>query len=222
MGRVRRAIMRALGVVVLAVGLSALGGASASARYVTGAALLDWCRDDGNTFCPGYLEAMADYQSMLQSLDTPTRRFCLPSNVKAAVLREVVLEDLGGQSPDALKALAPTVMIAALARRFPAPANGADCPRRAAAYMSGNELIAWCQDDTSRVCEGYLAGVVDYQDELQRLDVATPRFCLPEDTRLWDIHRLALDRLRANPPSEREKLAASLVVPGLIRRFPCR
>jgi len=37
--------------------------------------------------------AVADYQSVLQRLDTPTPRFCLPSNVKLGVLRQVVLGD---------------------------------------------------------------------------------------------------------------------------------
>jgi hypothetical protein len=217
-----RAVKRVLAAMVLAAGLSGLASASADARYITAAALLDWCRDDGSTFCPGYLAALADYQSVLQSLDTPTRRFCLPSNVKLAVLREVVLKDLGAQSPDALMALAPTVMIAALARRFPAPADDADCRQRAAAYVDGDELVTWCEDDTSRFCTGYLAGLVDYQDELTHLDVATPRFCLPEDTTLSQLHRLALDRLRANPPRERQKLAASLVIPAFFRRFPCQ
>jgi len=138
------------------------------------------------------------------------------------VLREVVLDQLGRQAPAALDALAPAVMIEALARRFPAPADDADCPQRAAAYVDGDELITWCEDDTSRFCAGYLAGLVDYQDELRHLDVATPRFCLPEDTTLSQIHRLALDRLRANPRRERQKLAASLVIPAFIRRFPCR
>lgn len=222
MRRLKQTMMRALAAAALAAGVCGFGGAPAEARYITGAALLDWCRDDGSTFCPGYLAALADYQSVLQRLDTPTRRFCLPSNVKLAVLREIVLDQLGREAPDALTALAPTVMITALARRFPAPSDDADCPRRAAAYVDGNELITWCEDDTSRFCAGYLAGLVDYQDELRRLAVATPRFCLPGDTKLSEIHRLALDQLRANPPGERRKLAASLVIPGWIRQFPCR
>ena len=56
----------------LAIVLAMLGlgvPAPASARYMTGAALLEWCRDDGSTFCPGYIAAMADYQSVLQSLE---------------------------------------------------------------------------------------------------------------------------------------------------------
>ena len=81
---------------------------------------------------------------------------------------------------------------------------------------------AWCQDDTNRLCNGYLAAIVDYQDELQRVDAPTRRFCLPDDMRISDVHRLAVERLNANPPSERRKLAVSLVVPGLSLRYPCR
>jgi hypothetical protein len=217
--RLCRAMIGALAALVLALGW---GAAPAGARYITGLALLDWCRDDGSTFCPGYLAGLADYQSVLQVLDTPTRRFCLPSNIKLAVLREVVLDQLGAQPPGELGDVAATVMIPALARRFPAPAGGRECPRRAASFVSGNELLEWCRDDASRLCNGYLAALVDYQDELQRVDAATPRFCLPVDTKLSDVHQLALERLGANPPSELRKLAASLVVPGLIRRFPCR
>ncbi len=220
MPRMAWATTRAL---ALAVAMSAaLGPPPAAARYMTGLALLDWCRDDGSTFCPGYLAALADYQSVLQAIDTPTARFCLPSNVKLAALRAVVLERLGARPPAELAGLAPTVMIQELARRFPAPPGDGPCRQRAAAFVSGNELIAWCEDEASRLCTGYLAALVDYQDELQRVDAATPRFCLPGDTRLSEVQRLALERLNANPASERRKLAASLVVPGLIRRYPCR
>jgi hypothetical protein len=217
--RLAWATIRALALAVAVT--SALGSVPAAARYMTGAALLDWCRDDGSTFCPGYLAALADYQSVLHVIDTPTQRFCLPSNIKLAELREVVLQ-LGARPPAELDGLAPTVMIPELARRFPAPPDDRPCRQRAAAFVSGNELIAWCEDEASRLCTGYLAALVDYQDELQRVDAATPRFCLPADTRLSDVHRLALERLGANPPNELRKLAASLVVPGLIRRFPCR
>ncbi|MEJ0069222.1 MAG: Rap1a/Tai family immunity protein [Pseudomonadota bacterium] len=71
-------------------------------------------------------------------------------------------------------------------------------------------------------CNGYIAALVDYQDELQRAAAVTPRFCLRPDTKLSDLHDLALERLRANPPSELRKLAASLVIPALIREFGCR
>ncbi len=199
-----------------------LAPAPAAARYMTGSALLDWCRDDASTFCPGYLAALADYQSVLQAIDTPSARFCLPSNVKLGVFREVVLSQLTTRPPAELGGLAPTVMIPELARRFPAPGGDGPCPQRAAAYVSGDELIAWCEDELNRLCTGYLAAIVDYQDELQRVDVATRRFCLPADTRLSEIQDFALQRLKANPPSERRKLAVSLVVPGLSQRYPCR
>jgi hypothetical protein len=217
--RYRKAMGRALAALVLTVGL---GQAPASARYMTGLALLDWCRDDGSTFCPGYLAALIDYQSVLQRIDTPTTRFCFPSNTRLAALREVVLGALGQRPPDELRDVAARLMIGALAQRFPAPGGDGECARTAAAFVTGAELIEWCEDDTSRVCTGYLAALVDYQDELQRADTSTPRFCLPADTRLSELHRLALVRLHANPPSELRKLAASLVIPGLIRAFPCR
>jgi hypothetical protein len=219
----RRGPIRAVGALIAAVGLVlGLGGPPAQARYMTGLALLDWCRDDGSTFCPGYLAALADYQSVLQRLDTETDRFCLPSNVKLAILREVTLRDLGAQPREQLSEVAARVMIPALARRFPAPAGDQPCPFTAAAYVTGNELLDWCLDDAARFCAGYVAALVDYQDELQRLDVATPRFCLAADAKLSDLHRLTVETLRANPPSEMRKLAASLVVPGLFRRYPCR
>lgn len=208
-------------VVALAVTVGG-GGAPASARYMTGLALLDWCRDDGSTFCPGYIAALVDYQSVLQVLDTETPRFCLPSNVKLAELRGIVLDQLGPQPPDALRAVAANLMVPALARRFPAPADDRDCAERAASYVDGNDLIDWCQDDTSRFCAGYIAALIDYQDALQRVNTRTPRFCLAEDTQLSALEHFALLRLRANPPSERRKLAASLVIPALIREFPCR
>jgi hypothetical protein len=201
---------------------AALGSVPAAARYMTGSALLDWCRDDGSTFCPGYLAALADYQSVLQAIDTPTQRFCLPSNIKLAALREVVLDQLGARPAAELNALAPTLMVSELARRFPAPPGDEPCRQRAAAFVSGNELIAWCEDEASRLCTGYLAALVDYQDELQRVDAQTRRFCLPDDTRMSDVQRLAIERLNANPPSELRKIAVSLVVPGLSQRYPCR
>ena len=215
----------AVGVLMLCLGLVVglgAGGRPAMARYMTGLALLDWCRDDGSTFCPGYLAAVADYQSVLQRLDTPTPRFCLPSNVKLGVLRQVVLGELGGQPRDALGDVAARLLVPALAQRFPAPAGDRDCPSTAAAFVTGAELIDWCEDEASRFCNGYIAALADYQDELQRADTITPRFCLGADTRMSDLYRLTLERLRANPPSELRKLAASLVVPGLIRAFPCR
>jgi hypothetical protein len=207
-----------LAVVVAMLGLAA----PASARYMTGAALLDWCRDDGSTFCPGYLAAMADYQSVLQRLDTETLMFCLPSNVKLGALRTVALDGLGARPRDELGEVAAALLLPALARRFPALPGDRGCPERAAAYVTGTELLEWCRDDASRLCNGYLAALVDYQDELQRRDTSTPRFCLRADTRLSDVHDLALERLQANPPSEMRKLAASLVIPGLLRAFPCR
>jgi hypothetical protein len=193
-----------------------------SARYMTGLALLDWCKDDGSTFCPGYLAALADYQSVLQALDTETPRFCLPSNVKLAALRSVVLEQLGAEQPDALAGVAADLMIPALARRFPELGADRGCAERAASYVTGYELIDWCQDEASRFCAGYIAALVDYQDGLQRLDTPTPRFCLGTDTKLSELEELALRGLRANPPSELRKLAASLVVPAFFRKYPCR
>jgi hypothetical protein len=195
--------------------------APASARYMTGLALLDWCKDDGSTFCPGYLAAMADYQSVLQSLDTDTPLFCLPSNVKLGALRTVALDGLGARPQEALADLAATVLLPALARRYP-PRGARGCAQRAAAYVDGDTLLDWCKDDASRLCQGYLAGLVDYQDELVRRDTVTPRFCLPGDKRMSDVHALALQVLRANPPREMQKLAASLVIPGFLRAYPCR
>jgi hypothetical protein len=198
------------------------GGAPASARYMTWAALLDWCRDDRSTFCPGYLAALADYQSVLQRLDTDTPRFCLPSNVKLAALRVVVLDQLAAKSPAELRGVASDLMVPALARRFPELSGNRGCAERAAAYVTGYELIDWCQENDARFCAGYIAALVDYQDALQRADTATPRFCLADDSKLSDLQDLALSRLRANPPGELRKLAASLVIPAFFRRFPCR
>jgi hypothetical protein len=208
----------ALAALALTVGL---GGAPVSARYMTGLALLDWCRADSDTFCPGYLAALADYQKVLQDIGTATPRFCLPSNVKLAELRSVVLDQLGAKSPDELRAVAANLMIPALARRFPTLAGGLDCAEPAASYVVGYDLIGWCQDGTSHLCAGYIAGLVDYQDELQRTGTWTPRFCLAENTQLSALEQLALLRLRANPPRELRKGATSLVVPAFFREFPC-
>jgi hypothetical protein len=208
----------ALAALVLTVGL---GGAPASARYMTGLALVDWCKADGSTFCPGYIAGMVDYQSALQTLDTDTPRFCLPSNVKLAELRSVVLGQLGAKSPNELSAVAANLMVPALAQRFPTLPGTRGCAERAAAYVTGYELIDWCADDTSRFCAGYIAALVDYQDLLQSAGTWTPRFCLAENAQLSALEQLALLRLRANPPSELRKLAASLVVPAFFRQFPC-
>lgn len=212
---------------VLAIAMMVLGtmlgaAAPASARYMTGAALLEWCKDDGSTFCPGYIAGMADYQSVLQSLDTPTEIFCLPSNVKLGVLRPVVLDGLAARPRAALEEVAAALLLPALAQRFPPLPGNRGCPERAAAYMTGTELLEWCQDAAARLCNGYIAALVDYQDELQRRDTPTPRFCLRADTRLSDLYTLTLEVLRANPPREMRKLAASLVIPGFLRTYPCR
>ena len=208
------------GVIAVLAWMVGPGAAPAAARYMTGAALLDWCRDDGSTFCPGYLAALADYQSTLQVLDVDTPRFCLPSNVKLRELRTVVLDQLSTLPPDQLRAVAAALMIPQLARRFPADAGGG-CAARAAAYVDGDALIEWCRDDTARLCSGYIAALVDYQDELVRAGAGVRRFCLPEDTSLDALVRLSLKGLQANPASERRKLADSLVIPLLYRTFPC-
>lgn len=213
-------------IVIVLLGLAA--PSPASARYMTGLALLDWCKDDGSTFCPGYLAAMADYQSVLQSLGTDTPTFCLPSAVPLAALRTVALDGLGalareGLGPRPVETLgdvAAAVLVPALVQRF--PARGGRCAERAAAYVDGDTLLDWCRDDGARLCHGYLAALVDYQDELARRDTATPRFCLPADMRLSELHKLTLQVLQANPPRERRKIAASLVIPGLFRTYPCR
>jgi hypothetical protein len=215
---VRYLVILAAGAVVAAM----LGGAApASARYMTGAALLDWCKDDGSTFCPGYLAAMADYQSVLQSLNTDTELFCLPSNVKLGALRPIALDGLAARPQDELlKGVAAALLLPLLAQRYPPQAGG--CAERAAAYLDGYALLEWCQDEASRLCQGYIAAIVDYQDELARRDTATPRFCLREDTRMSELYTLTLKVLRANPPREMRKLAASLVIPGFFRTYPCR
>jgi hypothetical protein len=197
------------------------GTTPASARYMTGLALLEWCRDDGSTFCPGYLAALADFQSALQTLDVDTQRFCLPSDVKLRELRTVVLNQLGARQPDELAGVGAAVMIPELARRFPAGRNDA-CPFRAAAYVDGDALIEWCRDTTARFCSGYIAALVDYQDELVRAGAGMRRFCLPDDASLDGLVELSLRGLEANPASERRKNAASLVIPLFYRTFPCR
>jgi len=197
------------------------GAPSASARYMTGLALLDWCRDDGSTFCPGYLAALADFQSALQVLDVETPRFCLPSDVQLRELRTVVLERLAARKPAELAGVAAAVMVPELAHRFPSARNG-ECAERAAAYVDGDALIEWCRDDTARFCAGYIAALVDYQDELVRAGTGVRRFCLPDDASLDGLVALSLRGLRANPASERRKLAASLVIPLFFRTFPCR
>src|SRR4051794_763482 len=120
--------------VVVTTLVTSLGLATpASARYMTGAALLDWCKDDGSTFCPGYLAAMADYQSVLQSLDTNTEQFCLPSNVKLGALRPIALDGLAAISPeDLLKGVAAALLLPALAKRYPPLPGDRGCAERAA------------------------------------------------------------------------------------------
>ena len=210
-------------VVVTALATTLGVATPASARYMTGAALLDWCKDDGSTFCPGYLAAMADYQSVLQSLNTDTKLFCLPSNVKLGALRPIALDGLATIAPDdLLKGVAAALLLPPLAKKYPALPGDRGCAERAAAYLDGYTLLEWCQDDSSRLCQGYIAALVDYQDELARRDVATPRFCLRADTRMSELFTLTLTVLRANPPREMQKIAASLVIPGFFRTYPCR
>jgi hypothetical protein len=213
-----------LAIVVAVLGFAGPGVVGpASARYMTGAALLDWCKDDGSTFCPGYLAAMADYQSVLQSLNTDTELFCLPNNVKLGALRPIALDGLGARPQDELlKGVAAAMLLPALAERYPPLPGDRGCAEKAAAYLDGTALLEWCQDEASRLCQGYIAAIVDYQDELVRRDTATPRFCLREDTRMSELFALTLKVLRANPPREMRKIAASLVIPGFFRTYPCR
>ena len=212
------------GRLILMVVAVVLGWAApASARYMTGAALLDWCKDDGSTFCPGYLAGMADYQSVLQALNTDTELFCLPNDVKLGALRPIALDGLAQIPQDArLKGVAAALLLAPLAKGYPALPGDRGCAQKAAAYLDGSALLEWCQDEASRLCQGYIAALVDYQDELVRRDTATPRFCLREDTRMSELYTLTLKVLRANPPREMQKIAASLVIPGFFRTYPCR
>lgn len=91
-----------------------------------------------------------------------------------------------------------------------------------AGYVSGVVLLGYCQDPASSFCAGYLASLVDYQDALQHSDQPALRFCLPDNIKLSDLRDLTVDQLQINPPSELRKLAASLVIPALVRKFPCR
>ena len=62
---------------------------------------------------------------------------------------------------------------------------------------------------------------MDYQDLLHQADARSLRFCLPDNTKVSDLRRLAVDEL-LRQEGELRKLAASLLLPLFVRQFPCR
>lgn len=90
-----------------------------------------------------------------------------------------------------------------------------------AGYVTGFNLLQWCLNETSTFCGGYLAALVDYQDLLNQADAPGLRFCLPDNTKVSELRRLAIDELYSRE-AELRRLAASLLLPMLVRTFPCR
>ena len=90
-----------------------------------------------------------------------------------------------------------------------------------AGFVNGFQLLQWCQNETSTFCGGYLAALVDYQDLLHQADARSLRFCLPDNTKVSDLRRLAVDEL-LRQEGELRKLAASLLLPLFVKQFPCR
>lgn len=91
-----------------------------------------------------------------------------------------------------------------------------------AGFVDGYTLLEWCVDPKSAFCGGYIAALVDYQDALQATDMPQMRFCLPENQNLGKLRDLVIGSLQFQREPELRKLAASLVVPALVKAFPCR
>jgi hypothetical protein len=103
-------------------------------------------------------------------------------------------------------------------------------PPAHAARFTGAYLLDMCNmDDKGRetvegghtACQGYIAGVIDYHAVLQSMKIAPAiDICIPQDVKMYDLHRIVLKYLRKHPEHD-NFTAAPAVTMGLYEKYPC-
>jgi len=94
----------------------------------------------------------------------------------------------------------------------------------AAAYITGNDLLAECQSDNAKDvfgCMNYVAGVIDYQVMQQSMGTEpSVDFCLPEDLTIEKAAVTVMLYLEKNPQNG-SFIAAPAVSMALGQTYPC-
>lgn len=100
-----------------------------------------------------------------------------------------------------------------------------------AARFSGAYLLELCAMDAQGqelvpgghvACQSYIAGVIDYHNVLQSMDVG-PKvdICIPDNVGSTDLHKIVLKYLEANKQHD-GFVAAPAVTLALYEVFPCK
>ena len=100
-----------------------------------------------------------------------------------------------------------------------------------AARFSGSYLLQMCEmsaDGRETVpgghttCQAYIAGVIDYHNVLQSLNIApNVNICISEKVTMNDVHAVVLDYLRKHGEHD-DFVAAPAVTMALYEVFPCK
>jgi len=92
-----------------------------------------------------------------------------------------------------------------------------------AAFLDGRQLLEYCTGggkQGAKVCEGYVAGVVDSRLELHDREMLEKKFCLPVNVDLGQVVQVVVNYL-FDHPDELEYTANSTVYVALQGAFPC-
>ena len=87
-------------------------------------------------------------------------------------------------------------------------------------WMTGNELLRYCNDDKSGVCAGFVSGVMDADTTVRDWENRAPLVCTPDELTLGQAVDVVVAYLRDNP-SVLHLSASSIVLNALYEDFPC-
>jgi hypothetical protein len=100
-------------------------------------------------------------------------------------------------------------------------AMAATSPAIAEAFVTGDDLYAWCGDPNRRaLCETYVAAVSDMIDALQQNNAVASTICPPVGTTLDQTVDIVVRQLSAHPEA-RQFLASSLAWAALHEAWTC-
>lgn len=91
-------------------------------------------------------------------------------------------------------------------------------------YMRSVDLLSICrvEKEDPRICQSYVAGVIDYHNLLRNLKTEPAvQFCIPDRYTLQQVTEIVLNDL-ARSPQHDHFIAAPAVTLALFKAFPCK
>lgn len=86
-------------------------------------------------------------------------------------------------------------------------------------FYTGNDLLAECEIK-SKICHGYLSGIVDAHNLTITWFDISKHFCMPADTQVRQLRKIFTNKAAVNPETLHLS-AASLTMNAFHHAYPC-